>query len=133
MQNAKCKMQNEGEASLPNIIIIASQTRHFALCVLHFALCVLHFALEYYTPFPHFCIYPKCIFFFKKMNIRKNIHSIQERNLKKSVNFLKSLLKTEEICIQNCINSEKVLTLQVRSGKVNLLTAGNVFLSRETQ
>jgi len=53
--------------------------------------------------------------------------------LKKSVNFLKSLLKTEEICIQNCINSEKVLTLQVRSGKVNLLTAGNVFLLRETQ
>ena len=53
--------------------------------------------------------------------------------MKKSVNFLKSLLKTEEICIQNCINSEKVLTLQVRSGKVNLLTAGNVFLLRETQ
>ena len=33
MQNAECRII--GEASLPNIII-ASQTRHFAFCVLHF-------------------------------------------------------------------------------------------------
>ena len=49
------------------------------------------------------------------------------------MNFPVDFEKIEEICTQNCINSEKVLTLQVRSGKVNLLTAGNLFLLRETQ
>ena len=46
VQNAKCKVQNEGEASLPNIII-ASQTRHFAFCVQHFALFWLYFSLVF--------------------------------------------------------------------------------------